>query len=80
MTGTRSQSSGMQYIKQAPMFWKNVLPMSSEYNFEDGGCSEMLVTNYKTRRRTFTVTTLRTSNHTSLLNFVPLITYSYASN
>jgi len=80
MTGTRSQSSGMQHIKQAPMFRKNVLPRSSEYKFEDGGWSEMLITNYKTRRNIFTFTILRTSNHTSLLNFVLLITYSYASN
>jgi len=80
MTGTRSQSSVMQHIKQAPMFLKSVLPRSSEYKFEDGGCSKMLITNYKTRRHIFTFTTLRTSNHTPLLNFVPLITYSYASN
>jgi len=67
-------------VKQASIFRKNVLPRSSEYKFEDGGCSEMLITNYKTRRHIFTFTILRTSNHTSLLNFVPLITYSYASN
>jgi hypothetical protein len=54
--------------------------MSSEKSFEDGSCSEMLKTNYKTRRNTFKVTTIRTSHHTSLLNFLLLITYSYASN